>query len=259
MIKTLISLMLVLALCQAGKRRTLEIATDSTLAPSSFLENGELVGFDIDLLAAVAKEGRLNYELEQTSWNELFEQVSAKSVDLAVAAITINEEREESYDFSVPYFLSTHKILASEGTNIETAADLAGQVVAVREGTTGEAAVIRVLGGDSDNIRRFADAASAIEALTNGEVDAYVDDSAPLEYHANNNEGFVVVEDSDSFEDEFYGLLFPQGSKLRARFNKAITAVLKNGEYERIFTEWFGTTADVDALLEAGKEGKRKH
>jgi polar amino acid transport system substrate-binding protein len=207
---------------------------------------------DIDLLAAIATAANFNYEFVQTPWLDLFDQVKNNQVDFAISGITINDVRKETYDFSVPYFLSTHKILAKEGTDITSAKDLVNKKVAVIEGTTGASAVEKILGADNPNILKFVENSQGVQAVIDGQADAYVNDNSLVEYFANNNPGFAVIEDSEAFAKEFYGLMFPKGSDLRDLINEAITTVLENGEYAAIHEKWLGSTPDVDLLLEAG-------
>jgi len=204
--------------------------------------------------AAVTKAGGLQYEFVQLPWTDLFAEVLNGTVDLAVSGITINDVRKEIYDFSVPYFLSTHVILAPEGTDITNAQDLVNKIVVVRNGTTGAAAVEAIFGGDSPNILRVSTTDEAFQALTEGNADAYVDDSGILESFANNNTGYVIIRDPDTFTQELYGLMFPKGSSVVNEFNSAITTVLQNGEYTQIYTNWFGSTPNVALLLAAGED-----
>lgn len=254
MIKIWFSTLILLVICQA---QNLRIATDPTTPPFSFLDSaGANTGLDIELLAAVAQQAGVQYELVPLAWTDLFNQVQNAQVDLAISDITINDAREEIYDFSVPYYLSVHKILAQAGTDITSAQDLVSlnKIVGARDATISLAAVERILGADNPNIRKFATLDEGAQALGNGEIDAYVDDGGLVDYYANNNPGFTVIEDNNAFEKEFYGLMFPKGSALKAVFDPAITAVLENGEYDRIYTQWFGVAPDVALLLRAGED-----
>jgi len=242
-------------LCQGEEEQltTLSIGTFAAAAPFEFLQDGTVVGFDIDFLQAVTEAVYLNYDLVSApSWDGLFQMVEYNQVDLAVSGITINDPRKEIYDFSVPYFTATHKILARSGTDIQSAQDLVGKVVVVRNGTTGAVAVEKIYGGDNPNILRVSTQDEATQALASGEADAYVDDSSIVEYYANNNPGYVVITDPNAFDYEFYGFMFPKGSPWVASFNAAITTVLENGDYTTFYENWFGATPDVALLLRAG-------
>src|SRR4051794_7577842 len=94
--------------------------------PIIFKDKGELAGFDIDIAKAVAKEAGYEYEIKEFGWEPLFAATQGKQIDLAITAIGITDERKETYDFSIPYFESTHVIIVKEGSDIKSALDLKG-------------------------------------------------------------------------------------------------------------------------------------
>jgi polar amino acid transport system substrate-binding protein len=250
MIKLIFSIMLIFVACQAQDAYT--IATDASLAPFISVENGEIVGFEPDFFNAVSAAGSFTYEWDNTPWLEMFEKVKNNQVSFAVSSITINDVRRETYDFSKPYFVSVHKIIAKEGTDIKTAADLKTRKVAVKEGTTGAAATERIFGGPSANILKYAQTGDTYDALANGDVDAVVDDNGLLENYASTHPGYVVIEDNDSFDKELYGYMFPKGSAAKAKVDDAITAAIESGDYATVYMKWFGKAPDTDLLLRAG-------
>jgi len=125
--------------------KKLVVGTDAAFAPFEFMDNGQIVGFDIDLLAAVMAEAGFEYEVNNVGWDPLFASIQGKNIDLAVSAITINDERKETYDFSIPYFESTHMIVFKEGLEINDANDIIGKRIGVQNGTTGQSAAERII------------------------------------------------------------------------------------------------------------------
>jgi polar amino acid transport system substrate-binding protein len=245
--------MLILATCQ---QETYKIGTSPTSQPFDFLENDKYVGFDADFAKALAEAGDFQYEIVQApTFTDLFDRVKNEEVDFALSGITINDERKQTYDFSVPYYVSGQRILTKEGSGIEDAQDLIGKNVAVVSGTTGEAAIQQLLGADSPNIKRVESTDEGLAVLGKGEVDAFVRGKFFTEYYAKNNADYVSIRDDNTFSAELFGLMFPKGSEMIAEINVAITAVLENGDYAKIYNDWFGASADadVDILLRAGK------
>jgi len=228
------------------------VATEAAFAPFEYMDKGEIVGFDIDFLDAVMKEAGLEYEVKNLGWDPLFAAVQGKEVDMAVSAITINEKRKQTYDFSFPYFQSTHMILVPEGSDIQNANDLEGKVVGVQNGTTGQAAVEKLFGEENENIKKFENSVVAIMELLNGGVDAVVTDNTVVNEYLKNNpdKNLVGIEDLNNFESEFYGLMFPKDSELKEKLDPAIKEVIENGTYAEIYKKWFGKEPNVDILLE---------
>ncbi|MED3688402.1 basic amino acid ABC transporter substrate-binding protein [Peribacillus butanolivorans] len=230
--------------------KTLRIVTDAAYAPFEYLEGDKVVGFDVDFINAVAKEAGYKVKVEHVGWDPIFVEIESKRADVGISAITVNDERKQSYDFSVPYFLSTNKILVPEKSDIKSGKELKGKVIAVQTATTGQEAVESLLGKNHKDIKKFENNNLAIQELLQGGAEAVVADNTVVEEYVKNNpdQKLKVVEDSSSFDQEFYGLMFPKGSELKADFDKAVNAIYENGKYAEIYKEWFGTEPDVETL-----------
>ncbi|ESU32324.1 hypothetical protein G3A_11970 [Bacillus sp. 17376] len=233
-----------------AEKKELRVVTDAAYAPFEYMEGDKIVGFDIDFLKAAAKEAGYELKIENVGWDPIFVEIKSKRADLSVSSISINDERKQTYDFSLPYFLSTNKILVREDSDIKSAADLKGKVVAVQNGTTGQEAMDKLLGKNNKDIKKFDNNNLAIMEMLSGGADAVVADNGVVEVYAKNNpnEKLKVIEDSGSFEAEYYGILFPKGTDLKADFDKAIKKIVENGTYEKIYQEWFGQEPNMEML-----------
>ncbi|WP_077620519.1 basic amino acid ABC transporter substrate-binding protein [Bacillus sinesaloumensis] len=234
-----------------GEKKTLKVMTDAAYPPFEFMEGDKIVGFEIDLIHAVAEEAGYELDINHTGWEPIFIELDKGSYDMAVSSISITEDRKSKYLFTLPIFLSTNKIMIPEDSDIQTAQDLKGKVVAVQASTTGHFAVEKVLGEKHPDIKAFENNNLAILELDSGGADAVVADNGVIEYYAaqNPNKKLKVVGDKDTFEAEFYGMMFPKGSDdLKADFDKAIEAVIESGKYTEIYKEWFGAEPDLEAL-----------
>lgn len=232
------------------EQKTLKVATDAAYAPFESMDGDKIVGFDIDVLNAVAKEAGYKLDIVHTGWEPLFIEIENKSSDLAISAISITDDRKADYDFTIPYFLSINKILLPEDSNIANANDLLDKVVAVQGGTTGHEVVEKLLGEKHQNIKSFDNNNLAIMELLSGGAEAVVADNGVLESYVKNNpdKKLKVVGDSETFDPEYYGIMFPKGSELKAEFDQAIKKVIENGTYEEIYEKWFGEKPDLETL-----------
>jgi polar amino acid transport system substrate-binding protein len=237
---------------KSDAKKTLRVVTDASYAPFEYQDKGQVVGFDVDFIKAVAKEAGYNVNVENVGWDPLFVEIKGKTADIGLSAITINDERKQTYDFSVPYFLSKNEILVPKGSDIKSANDLKGKVVAVQNGTTGQEAVEAILGKNSDKLKKFENNNLAIMELKSGGAKAVVADNTVVEQYVKNNpkDNLDVIADDTAFNKEFYGLMFAKGSKLKADFDKAITKVLDNGTYAKIYKQWFKVDPDLKILKE---------
>lgn len=231
------------------EKKTLKVVTDAAYAPMEYLEGDKVVGFDVDFINAVAEEAGYELDIKHVGWDPIFVEIEDETADIAISSITINDDRKQTYDFSVPYYLSTNKILIPEDSDIQSGADLKDKVVAVQNGTTGQEVAESILGKNSANIKKFENNNLAIQELLAGGADAVIADNTVIEYYASMNpdQKLKVIKD-DSFAAEYYGLLFPKGSKLVSEFDEAINKVFDSGKYTEVYKEWFATEPDVENL-----------
>ncbi|AHV94480.1 glutamine ABC transporter substrate-binding protein GlnH [Bordetella holmesii] len=223
----------------APQGKELIVATDTAFVPFEFKQGNTYTGFDVDLWAAIAKELNLKYKLQPMDFNGIIPGLQTKNIDAALAGITIRDDRKKVIDFSDPYYESGLAILVPEKTsNIKTAQDLAGKTVAVKTGT----ATVDFLKAQVPDakLKLFPNIDNAYLELATGRVDAAVHDTPNVQYYANTaGKGRVKVVGTVKSGD-FYGIAFPKDSDLVAQVNKALATLKANGEYDKIYTKWFG-------------------
>ncbi|MBO0959789.1 basic amino acid ABC transporter substrate-binding protein [Neobacillus sp. MM2021_6] len=251
----MVAFLLLLSACGTSKssgeeKKTLRVVTDAAYAPFEYQDKGEVVGFDVDFVKAVIKEAGYGVKVEHVGWDPIFVEIEGKTADVAVSAITITPERQESYDFTVPYFLSKNEILVPKGSTVKSAKDLEGKKIAVQNGTTAQTIVENLYGKNNDKLKKFENNNLAILELKNGGVDAVVADNTVVETYVKNNpkDNFEFIEDDTAFDKEFYGLLLPKGSKLKGDLDKAVKKVIDNGTYAKLYKKWFDVEPDVQIL-----------
>jgi glutamine transport system substrate-binding protein len=231
-----------------------KFATDAAYPPMENMDKEEIVGFDIDFLAAVMKEAGLEYEIKNIGWEALLESVkSGKEFDGGISSVTIDDDRKQSYDFSIPYFESTNMILVKEGSDIKSALDLKDKKVAVQSGTTADKLMKGIMGEGNESLKRFESNSLALLELANNGADAVVADFAVVVEYVKNNpdKKFVSVVDRENFASEYYGIAFPKGSELKAKLDPAVKKVLESDKYKEIYKKWIGGEPNVAAVLNA--------
>jgi glutamine transport system substrate-binding protein len=239
-----------------GSGKTYKFATDASYAPMESMDKDKIVGFDVDFLDAVMKEAGLKYELNNVGWDAMLESVKqGKEYDGSISAVSITDDRKKTYDFSVPYFESTNMIMVKEGSDIKTALDLKGKKVAVQGSTTANTLMEGILGKGSSDLRKFDSNALAFLEMDNGGVDAVVADSAVVHDYIKKNpdKKYVGLLDPTNFAAEYYGILLPKGSDLKAKLDPAITKVLNSDKYAEIYKKWKGDEPNVQNVLNAAK------
>ncbi|MCC2597422.1 glutamine ABC transporter substrate-binding protein GlnH [Pusillimonas sp. MFBS29] len=219
--------------------KELLVATDTAFVPFEFKQDGKYTGFDIELWEAIAQEAGLKYSLRPMDFNGIIPGLQTRNVDVALAGITIRDDRKKVIDFSDPYYESGLALLVSKDNNaITKAQDLDGKMVAVKIGTATVDYLKENVPGAK--LKLFPNIDNAFLELATGRVDAVVHDTPNLQYFAKTGgKGRVKVVGSLKSGD-FYGIGFPKGSELVPVVNKALKALQDNGKYDAIYEKWFG-------------------
>lgn len=218
-----------------GEKTEYIVGTDAAYAPFESMDGENIVGYDVDVLNAVAEAADIKLKWVNTGWDGIFIALQNGERDIIASAVSITEERKKTFAFSDPYFEATQMIAFKDG-NIASLADLKGKKVGVQNGTTGDEVVSNLLGTDSPDIRRFETTPLALLELKNGGVDAVVGDNGVLlEYTKNNSDsGLKTVVDS-SFEKENYGFAVRKDdTELVKKLNEGLKKIKESGKLDEI-------------------------
>lgn len=219
------------------------VGTDAAYAPfESQNEKGEIVGFDIDVVTAIAKKAGIEVKFVNTPWEGIFKTLDQGDRDFLVSAVTITDERKQSMDFSNPYFDAQQLIAVKTTSKISKFDDLKKLKVGVQTGTTGDEVVTKLQGKNSTNIKRFESTPLALKELEAGGVDAVVADNGVVINYVTNNAGskFKTVADK-AFAPEQYGLPVKKGNAdLLGKLNKGLADIKADGTYDQIYAKYFG-------------------
>ncbi|EWS53296.1 Sulfate starvation-induced protein 7 [Methylibium sp. T29] len=226
------------------------VGTDAAYAPFEFQnEKGEIVGFSIDLLQAVAAKGGFEVKFVNTPWEGIFNALQQGDRDLLISSITITDERKQTMDFSNPYFDAYQLIAVKGSSKVAKFDDLKKLKVGVQTGTTGDEVVTKLQGKNSANVKRFESTPLALKELEAGGVDAVVADNGVVINYVTNNAAanFKTVSDS-AFAPEQYGIAVKKGNaELLEKVNKGIAAIKADGSYDQVYAKTFGAAAPAAA------------
>ena len=211
--------------------------THANWKPFEYMKDGKITGFDAVFLEEAAKRAGL-------------------SADLAISGITITKEREASYLFSKPYFISRQAILTRPDKDIRSAEDLKRsdiEAIAVQNGSTGQEALEKLLGKNAPVIKKTP---MSIQMLIGGQADAIVGDETSLKSIQAQypDQHLVIVYDDQAFKPEYFGILYAKdNTALKEKLDKAISSMVEDGTYSRLYEEWFKTKPDEKVLASLKK------
>jgi polar amino acid transport system substrate-binding protein len=225
----------------AGGLSELVIATDATWPPMEYVDEKtkEIVGFDIDLMEAVAKASGFEVEFKNTAWDGIFAGLAADKYDAIISSVTITEERQKEMDFSQPYMNAGQILVVQKSTQgVTTLVDLKGKTVGAQIGTTGSFEIEKVPGVA---LKTYDEIGLAYEDLVNGRIQGVVADTPTAAAFALQNESYKdklkIV--GEPFTEEYYGVVVRKGNtEVLNMVNAGLDKVLNTDTYRNLEKKW---------------------
>ena len=223
------------AVSEAVADGVLTVGTNAEFPPFEYVgDDGEADGFDIALIKAVGEKMGVEVQVENMEFASLVSSIGNK-IDIAIAGMTVNAEREETVDFSEPYYDAVQYVLLPEGSDIATADDLVGKTIGVQLGTTGDIIATDIEGTTVSSYNKGVD---AVNDLVNGRVDCVIIDKNPALVFADKfkDNGIVAVDGAQfNFELEQYAIAMPKGdTALADAINNAIEELKADGTFDEL-------------------------
>ena len=207
-------------------------------------DNGEYVGFDLDLAQEVCARNGWELVKQPIDWDSKDMELNSGSIDCIWNGFTMTG-REDDYTWSKPYVDNSIVVVVKEGSGIEKKEDLAGKVVAVQADSSGLAALtdeedneenLKLAASFSD-LQQVADYNTAFMNLEAGAVDAIVVDIGVADYQLESRTGFVMLD--DKIRTEQYAVGFKLGNEeLRDQVQSTLDEMLKDGTFDDIAKKW---------------------
>lgn len=217
-------------------KEPLYVGTNAEFVPFEYIENGEIVGFDIELIKEVGKKIDRNIVIKNIAFDGLLPALQTNKIDAIIAGMTITKEREKFVDFSNNYFVANQVIIVSEkDKSTKSLGSLKDKKVGVVLGYTGDL----IISKDKEIKKiQYNSAPTAIMALNSGKIDAVILDSAPAENYIENNKGLKIV--TMDIKDEKYAIAIKKGQKeLVENINKALNELKNDGTYNKLINKYF--------------------
>ena len=223
-----------------AQTRPLVVGSSATYPPFAYETPAkEIVGFDVDIIKAIAQKTGLTLKIVNTPFTGVFASLNNGDLDLIISGVTINDRRKQSYDFTAPYFEARQLIAVHKNSTVKSLQDLTGKKVAVVTGSTGDDVASRAFGKTSANIRRFDTTPLIIAELAGYGVDAAIGDNGVIAYRVAEQKDLKTVDDP-TFPKEYFGIVVKQGNAaLRKTLNTGLAAVQADGSYAAIYRKWF--------------------
>lgn len=213
---------------------TLVMATNAEFPPYEYHEGDKIVGIDVDIAQAICDELGKELVIEDMAFDSIITAVTTGKADFGAAGLTVTPDRLENVAFTDTYTKASQVVIVKEGSDIATPDDIAGKVVGVQLGTTGDIYVSDVEGV---TVERYNKGFEAVQSLLTDKIDAVIIDQEPAKVFVSENEGLTILD--EHFTDEDYAIAIAyENTELVDSFNKALEELKTSGKLDEIISKY---------------------
>ena len=227
----------------SSEKRLLRVAIETGWPPMELLDGGgRVVGFTVDYMDAVAREGGFAVSYVTVDWDRMFSELEAGRVDVIASSVSITPARQRVMDFSLPYYEVQQAVVTPAAASLRDGGDVSGMRLAAQVGTTGFDTAMRF--ADCE-VRAYEKIEGAFRALADGEADGVVcDDPVASSYILRNDygaAGMKVALTLTASDPECYGFAVGKGNAaVLALLNAGIVRVQEKGLDTELRRKWIG-------------------
>ncbi len=238
--KLLVVALLILVSVSFGFAKTYRVGTSADFPPFEYVEDGKYVGFDMDLIRAIADEMDLEIEIVDMSFDSLIAALMTGNLDIVIAGMTITEDREEAVDFTDPYWTADQSVAVKEDSDKNITVLFGDNKIGAQTGTTGDIWVEENLvntGILEGQFKRYETFVLAMTDLVNENVDAVVLDS-PVAERYSKIRPVKIVGIIKTYEE--YGIAVKEGNtELLEKLNEGLEKVKESGKMDELIGIYF--------------------
>lgn len=243
-------LTLLIAACGTAKtasesgnsEKVYKVGVDTTYPPFEFKEGDEYKGIDIELINAIAKKQGFEIELSPMDFGGIIPAMQANQLDVAIAGMSITDDRKKIVDFSTPYFdAGLIVVVKDDNSTVKSVDDLKGKKVAVKKGTSGAKYAVDNASKLGIEVVQFNDSPAMFQEVSNGNADALIEDYPVITYAiAQKDLGLKTV--GDRLNGDQYGIAVLKGENqdLLEKINNGLAELKKDGTYDKILKTYLG-------------------
>ncbi len=224
--------------------KTWQIVTDTAFKPFEYTDDsGELVGIDVDILAAIAEDQGFSYEIKPLGWDASIAACQAGQADGMIAGASITDERKSSgWIFSDGYYDANQSMAVAENSDITGFADLKGKSVAVKTASMSADYAESLKDEYGFDITYFEDSPTMYQAVVGGQAAACIDDTPIMASNIKDTGLGMKILDGTGNDPAEYGFAIFDSSKqeLVDLFNAGLKDIKANGTYDEIIAKYLG-------------------
>lgn len=211
------------------------VGSDTTYPPFEFIENGDIVGFDIDLIKEVVSRMKKEIEITSNSWDPEFKDLIDGKLDIVISAVPIEADKTAIVDYSKPYYALEYLLVSLSGSEIKIKQDLTGKKIGVLK--VGKSNISEDYLSDYE-VSDYEDIMDMLDGLGNKEIEAVLINLPLAVSLLKDNKDMYLVLDKINSDREF-AIVFKKGSPLVWQVNQILETMVTDGKYQSIHDEWF--------------------
>lgn len=227
---------------QAASEKVLIVGTEPTFAPFDYIENNELVGFDIDIINAIGEAAGFKVQMQSMQFDGLIPALLSGSIDCIISGFTKTEERAKRVDFSDGYYVAGTDLMirAEDQGKIKSFNDLENHKVCVQLGSSGAVLAGNIKGAE---VLSFNTMPEAYLELSKKGCDAAVTDTpVNLFYLVQTKDTNLVHVPESAVSIAEMGIATQKGNKeAMDLINRGLRKIRADGTYDKIYQKWFAS------------------
>ncbi len=229
-----VAAMLTMCACGGSSKNKLVMATNAAFPPYEYVEGKEIVGIDAEIAKLIADDLGKELIIEDMAFDSIIAAVQSGKADIAMAGMTVTEDRKQNINFSEPYTEAAQVIVVKNGSDVAKPDDLAGKTIGVQIGTTGD-----IYAEDIENatIERYSKYFEAINALTQDKIDAVIVDREPAKVFVSENSDLKLIDEEFTVEQYAIGVA-KENTELLDQINASLKKLQDSGKIDEIINKY---------------------
>ena len=203
-------------------------------------DDGSFEGIDVEIAGAIAEKLGLELQIDDMDFDSALLAAQTGKSDMVMAGVTVTEDRQTVMDFSDSYATGIQVVIVPEDSDIASIDDMTGKMIGVQRGTTGDqycSASVEDGGFGEENVTRYDNGLTAVQALNNSQVDCVVIDNAPAQEFVAANPGLKILD--TEYANEEYAIGVAKGNtQLLDAINTAIAELKADGTIQSILDKY---------------------
>lgn len=226
--------MISLCACKSTNSGKLVMATNAAFPPYEMVEGSEIVGIDPEIAKLIADDLGRELVIEDMAFDSIIAAVQTGKADIAMAGLTITEDRKQNINFSDPYTEAAQVIVVRTDSDVTTPDDLVGKTVGVQIGTTGDIYAEDIEGA---TVERYSKYFEAINALLQQKIDAVIVDREPAKVFVNDSDELKMIDEEFTLEEYAIGVS-KENTELLDQINASLKKLQDSGKIDEIINKY---------------------